>query len=110
MSIEGLHAPKFGVYAVIVNILTGPYQGAYQGAASLGVKPTFGANMPCLETYLFDFDGDLYDADLSVGFVEYLRPELKFTDLDALIEQMHADCDAARLGGAVRWLWPMLPQ
>lgn len=96
MSIDGLHAPKFGVYAVLVEVLTGPQKGLYEGAASLGVKPTFGANMPCLETYIFDFAGDLYDQHLSVGFVEYLRPELKFSDLDALITQMHADCDAAR--------------
>ena len=96
LSIEGLHAPKFGVYAVLVDVLTGPHAGQYQGAASLGVKPTFGANQPCLETFLFDFSGDLYGETLSVGFVEFLRPEEKYSNLDALITQMHADCDAAR--------------
>lgn len=96
MSIAGLHAPKFGVYAVKVDVLTGPYKGSYNGAASLGVKPTFGANMPCLESFLFDFDGDLYDEHLSVAFVEYLRGEEKFSNLDDLITQMRADCDAAR--------------
>lgn len=96
LSIAGRHAPKFGVYAVLVDVLTGPYKGTYEGAASLGVKPTFGANEPCLETYLFDFSGDLYGETLSVGFVEFLRPEEKFSNLDALIDQMHADCDAAR--------------
>nr|WP_319249681.1 bifunctional riboflavin kinase/FAD synthetase [uncultured Celeribacter sp.] len=96
MSIEGLHAPKFGVYAVLVDVLSGPNKGSYQGAASLGVKPTFGANTPCLETFIFDFSGDLYDEHLSVAFVDYLRPELTFTGLDPLIEQMSADCDQAR--------------
>lgn len=96
MSIEGLHPPKFGVYAVFVDVLTGPHKGQYQGAASLGVKPTFGANLPCLETFIFDFEGDLYDEHLSVAFVDYLRPELVFTGLEALIEQMNADCDQAR--------------
>ncbi|SFK01810.1 bifunctional riboflavin kinase/FAD synthetase [Celeribacter neptunius] len=96
MSIEGLHAPKFGVYAVFVDVLTGPHKGQYQGAASLGVKPTFGANLPCLETFIFDFSGDLYDEHLSIAFVEYLRPELVFTGLEPLIEQMNADCDQAR--------------
>ena len=96
MSIAGLHAPKFGVYAVLVDVLTGPNKGNYQGAASLGVKPTFGANLPCLETFVFDFEGNLYDEHLSVAFVEYLRPELVFTDLNALITQMNADCECAR--------------
>lgn len=96
MSIEGLHAPKFGVYAVLVDVLTGPHKGTYQGAASLGVKPTFGANMPCLETFIFDFSGSLYDEDLSVAFVEYLRPELVFTGLQPLIDQMDLDCAQAR--------------
>lgn len=96
MSIDGLHAPKFGVYAVLLDVLTGPHKGHYQGAASLGVKPTFGANMPCLETFIFDFKGDLYDEHLSVAFVEYLRPELVFTGIEGLIDQMNADCDQAR--------------
>ena len=96
MSIEGLHAPKFGVYAVLVDVLTGPHKGSYQGAASLGVKPTFGANLPCLETFIFDFEGSLYDEHLSVAFVEYLRPELVFNGLEPLIEQMTKDCAQAR--------------
>jgi riboflavin kinase/FMN adenylyltransferase len=96
MSIDGLHAPKFGVYAVLVDVLTGKHKGSYTGAASLGVKPTFGANVPCLESYIFDFDGDLYGEHLSVGFVEFLRGEEKFSNLDDLITQMHADCDKAR--------------
>lgn len=96
MSIEGLHAPKFGVYAVLVDVLSGPHKGQYHGAASLGVKPTFGANLPCLETFIFDFSGDLYNTPLSVGFVDYLRPEIAYTGLEPLIEQMNKDCDQAR--------------
>jgi riboflavin kinase/FMN adenylyltransferase len=49
-----------------------------------------------IETYLFDFSGDLYGAPLSVGLVDYLRPEEKFDGLDALINQMNVDCDQAR--------------
>ena len=45
-----------------VDVLTGPQAGRYGGAASLGVRPTFGANPPNLEAFLFDFDGDLYGA------------------------------------------------
>ncbi|MCA0042766.1 bifunctional riboflavin kinase/FAD synthetase [Celeribacter litoreus] len=96
MSVAGLHAPKFGVYAVLVDVLSGPHKGHYHGAASLGVKPTFGANLPCLETFIFDFSGDLYDTHLSIAFVDYLRPEIVYTGLEPLIEQMHKDCDLAR--------------
>lgn len=96
MSVDGLHQPKHGVYAVLVDVLDGPHQGSYHGAASLGVRPMFGENLANLETFIFDFSGDLYGATLSIAFVEYLRPELKFDGLDALIAQMTADCDKAR--------------
>jgi riboflavin kinase/FMN adenylyltransferase len=96
MSVEGLHLPRLGVYAVKVDVLTGPQAGGYIGAASLGVRPMFGENRPNLETFLFDFAGDLYGQHLSVAFVDYLRPELKFDGLEALIAQMEADCAKAR--------------
>lgn len=96
MSLSGLHLPKLGVYAVLVDVLTGPHKGSYTGAASLGVRPMFGQNTPNLETFLFDFSGDLYGAHLSVAFVEYLRPELKFDGLPSLIAQMDEDCRLAR--------------
>ena len=96
MSVAGLHLPRLGVYAVKVDVLDGPHEGSYHGAASLGVRPMFGENAPNLETHLFDFTGDLYGAQLSVALVEFLRPELKFSNLDALIDQMASDCDRAR--------------
>jgi riboflavin kinase/FMN adenylyltransferase len=96
MSVAGLHLPKLGVYAVRVEVLSGPQAGAYIGAASLGVRPMFGNNLPNLETFLFDFSGDLYGHHLSVALVDYLRPELKFDGLPALMDQMAADCAQAR--------------
>lgn len=96
MSVAGLHLPKLGVYAVLVDVLSGTQKGSYHGAASLGVRPMFGENTPNLETFLFDFKGDLYGQHLSVALVDHLRPELKFTGLPALIEQMDADCVQAR--------------
>jgi riboflavin kinase/FMN adenylyltransferase len=96
MSIEGLHPPKFGVYAVLVDVLDGPHEGQYHGAASLGLRPMFHGEVPNLETFIFDFSGDLYDAPLSVALVEYLRPEETFDSLDAFIAQMDADCARAR--------------
>lgn len=96
MSIAGLHPPKFGVYVVLASVLSGPHQGLYHGAASIGIKPTFGENTPNCETFLFDFKGDLYGAPISVALVDYLRPEEKFASLEALITQMDADCAQAR--------------
>lgn len=96
MSIDGLFPPKFGVYAVKVDVLTGEHAGSYTGVASAGVRPMFGENHPNIETHVFDFAGDLYGAELSVALVAYLRPEETFDSLDALITQMDADSAKAR--------------
>lgn len=96
MSIDGLHPPAFGVYAVLADVLEGPHQGQYHGVASMGVRPMFGENRPNLETFIFDFSGDLYGTPLSIALVDYLRGEEKFDGLDALITQMDADSARAR--------------
>lgn len=96
MSIAGLHPPKFGVYVVKVEVLTGPHAGEYGGAASMGVRPMFGENLPNLETFIFDFTGDLYGEHLSVALVDFLRPEVKFDTIEALVAQIDADCVMAR--------------
>lgn len=96
MSIDGLHPPAFGVYAVLADILEGPHRGSYHGVASMGVRPMFGENKPNLETFIFDFKGDLYGTTLSVALIEHLRGEEKFDGLDALITQMDADSARAR--------------
>ena len=96
MGLEGLHPPRFGVYAVLVEVLSGPHRGSYHGAASLGIRPMFETPQPMIETTIFDFAGDLYDTHLSIGLVEFLRPEIRFDGLPALVAQMDADCARAR--------------
>jgi riboflavin kinase/FMN adenylyltransferase len=96
MALDGLHLPRFGVYAVLADVLDGPHAGSYHGVASLGVRPMFGVNTPNLEANLFDFRGDLYGAELSVGLVDYLRPEMRFDGLPGLTAQMHRDAAEAR--------------
>ena len=96
MAMSGLHLPRLGVYAVLVDILTGPYKGPARGVASVGVRPMFGQNAPNLETHLFDFSGDLYGEHLSVALVEFLRDEAAFTSIDALVDQIAADAERAR--------------
>ena len=102
MRMEGLHLPRLGVYAVLVDVLTGPERLSCQGVASLGVRPMFGRNAPNLEVHLFDFDGDLYGQHLSVALVDFLRDEAKFDSIEALIDQIARDADEARaiLSGA----------
>ena len=96
MALEGLMPPRFGVYAVLVDVLDGPHAGPYRGVASLGVRPMFGRNAPNLETHLFDFAGDLYGARMSVALVAFQRPEIAFDGVDALIAQMAEDAAEAR--------------
>ncbi|MGB3408878.1 MAG: riboflavin kinase, partial [Jannaschia sp.] len=96
MGLDGLHLPRLGVYAVLVDIAEGPHAGSHHGVASLGVRPMFGDNRPNLETFLFDFRGDLYGTTLSVALVDFLRPEMTFDGLDGLIAQMDADSARAR--------------
>ncbi len=96
ISIDGLHLPKFGVYAVKIDVLDGPHAGSYHGASSIGIRPMFDGDIPNCETFIFDFKGDLYGSTVSVALVDYLRPELKFDGLEALIAQMDADCAECR--------------
>ena len=91
MSLDDLHLPHLGVYVVLVDVLNGEHVGSYNGVASLGVRPMFGENTPNLETFIFDFSGDLYGATLSVALVEFMRPEIKFDSLESLIVQMDKD-------------------
>jgi riboflavin kinase/FMN adenylyltransferase len=92
LDIQGLHPPKFGIYAVLVDVLEGPHKGHYQGAASIGLRPTFGGETPNLEVFIFDFSGDIYGIEISVALVGFQRPELKFDALAPLIAQIEKDC------------------
>ncbi|MEO0983473.1 MAG: riboflavin biosynthesis protein RibF [Pseudomonadota bacterium] len=86
--------PRHGVYAVRAKV-----EGEADwrdGVANFGRTPTTGVRDPLLETFLFDFEGDLYGRRLEVALVAYLRPELKFDSLDAMVEQMKLDCEDAK--------------
>lgn len=88
--------PRHGIYAARAEILTGPHAGVRDGVASIGVRPTFGDNAPNFEVHLFDFDGDLYGAEIACGLVSFLRPEARFETAGALVAQMHRDAALAR--------------
>lgn len=72
------------------------------GVASLGTRPTLNGTELLLEAHVFDFDGELYRQYLHVDFIARLRDELRFDDVDALVEQMRKDAAQARriLAGA----------
>jgi riboflavin kinase/FMN adenylyltransferase len=69
---------------------------AYDGVASFGRRPQFDHGAPLLEVMLFDFSGDLYGRELTVEFVDFIRPEQKFESIGALKARMTLDCDEAR--------------
>lgn len=85
--------PLGGIFAVRV---AGADAGLRPGVASLGTRPTVDGVEPLLETFLFDFAGDLYGRELEVEFVAHLRDEARFDSIDALVTQMQADERAAR--------------
>jgi riboflavin kinase/FMN adenylyltransferase len=97
MRLEHCLVPAFGIYAVRATVLEDDKPvGRYDGVANFGIRPMFETPVPLLETYLFDFDGDLYGKHMVVELVAYLRPEAKLADMDVLKAQIAADSAAAR--------------
>lgn len=85
--------PANGIYAMRV-LLDGQW---LDGVGSIGVRPTFESEgRRQLEVHLFDFDRDIYGAELVVEFVARLRDELKFDSVEALVAQMDRDAAEAR--------------
>jgi riboflavin kinase/FMN adenylyltransferase len=83
-----------GIYAVRFRRADGSL---HDGVASFGRRPTVNVNgAPLLETFVFDFSGDLYGEVCDVSFFAYLRGEEKFDGLDALVAQMKRDEQEAR--------------
>jgi riboflavin kinase/FMN adenylyltransferase len=85
--------PLRGVFAVRVHGIAGSPLG---GVASLGTRPTVGGVEPLLETFVFDFSGDLYGRELEIEFVAHLRDELRFESVELMVVQMQVDARTAR--------------
>jgi riboflavin kinase/FMN adenylyltransferase len=82
----------YGIYAVTLEV-----DGVVHDAvASFGRRPTFDNGPPLLEVHVFDFSGDLYGKSVEVAFYGFIRGEAKFDSVEALIDQMARDCDAAK--------------
>jgi len=85
--------PAYGVYITKVTI-----DGiVYHGVTNVGCKPTIeGENPVGIETYILDFEQDVYDKVVSITFIKKIREERKFPNLDCLLEQMRFDVNEAR--------------
>ena len=85
--------PKFGVYAT-ATLINGTWR---KSITNIGVRPTFESDAdPSIETYVFDFDGDLYGDVLRVRFLHRIRDERKFNGIDELKAQIEKDSNRAR--------------
>jgi len=80
---------RHGIYAVRVHV----HGEIHHGAAYLGTRPTFDDGPAVLETFLLDYEGDLYGKRLEVEFIAYIRDDARFPDADSLVEQMRIDCE-----------------
>ncbi len=89
MSSEDKLVPGNGIYAVFAKP-TG-YDCFFQGMMSIGFRPTVGGTQRVIEVNLFDFSEEIYDLNLTVYVLNYLREEVKFDGLPALVSQMHLD-------------------
>jgi len=80
--------PAYGVY------VTRAYVGetAYESCTSIGIRPTFDVEpRPTVETFILDFDEDIYGQEMRIELLERLRGELRFESVDDLVAQMHKD-------------------
>lgn len=85
--------PKLGVYAGWMRW----NDARYPAVVNVGLNPTFGdRDTPIVEAFIIDFDQDLYDQTIEIEFTHRLRDELRFTNVDDLMTQMHADVEQGR--------------
>lgn len=90
---EEKHLPKFGVYVTRVTV-DGE---VYGGLTNVGKKPTIeGKNPTGVETYLYDFQGDLYGKTIKVELLDFVRPEMRFESIGALKAQLDVDIKRCR--------------
>jgi riboflavin kinase/FMN adenylyltransferase len=85
---------RHGIYAVRLRRSDGSI---HDSVASYGRRPTFDNGPPILEVHILDFSGDLYGERVGVAFYDWIRPEMRFDTVDALIAEMGKDLEAARL-------------
>lgn len=93
---DTLIVPKNGVYATKVKILDPRFTKNVQnpeffGMTNIGYNPTFNNDCRSIETFIFDFDADIYDCEIEISFYDFLRNEKKFNSAEELIRQLTED-------------------
>jgi riboflavin kinase/FMN adenylyltransferase len=84
--------PKQGVYAAEAEI-----EGiTHQAMLNIGVRPTLDGNQQTIEAHLFDFEGDLYEKQVTIKLIHFLREEQKFENMEALKAQLYQDQSLAK--------------
>ena len=87
---KNIQIPKNGVYKVDVLL----NRNLYQGIMNIGYKPTVSEDAKqSLEVHIFDFNDDIYGADLTVHFKKFIRDEIKFSSIDELTQQISKDIE-----------------
>ncbi|MBC7341295.1 MAG: bifunctional riboflavin kinase/FAD synthetase [Clostridia bacterium] len=85
--------PRYGVYATRVKVRSL----WYRGLTNIGLRPTFGGSkVPTVETYLLDFQEDIYGEFIRLELEKYIRPEIRFSTPEQLLEQISQDVTLAR--------------
>lgn len=84
----------YGVYASQTRIAGG--ERVWPSVTSYGTRPTFDGADQRIETHILDFQGDIYGCEIEVKIVAFIRPELRFDSVEALVTAMQGDIEAAR--------------
>ena len=97
---DGRLVPRYGVYRT-ATVIDGKL---YNGVSNIGVCPTFDGEEVRLETHIIDFDGDLYDREIRVYLIGFIRDERRFDSLDQLKEQINIDKEITiKKNGEIKW-------
>lgn len=85
--------PPDGIYAVLIHIAGS----IHKAVMYIGLKPTLGHHERSLEVHIFDFSDDIYDQELMIEFVQFIRADIKFENVKAMTEQIGLDKEQAKL-------------
>jgi riboflavin kinase/FMN adenylyltransferase len=84
--------PAFGVYVTRAYLR----EGAFPAVTNIGLRPTFDEDKPTVETFILDFQGEVYGQELRIELLHRLRGEVRFPNVEALREQIEKDVAASR--------------
>ena len=84
--------PADGIYSTTTYI----NEELYESVTSIGIRPTFGLKQRLIETYIMNYQGDLYDSNLEIHFLDKIRPQVQFDSIEELISQIESDVEESK--------------